>query len=74
MPDLRLGLILCVDQCMVSIQFENGHVASWIQGDAAPSPFTGKFFFELFGNNGRSVQLYNRLKKATFFDRLKTKS
>jgi predicted dehydrogenase len=58
----------CIDQCVASIQFANGHVASWIQGDAGESPFTSKFFFELYGNNGRSVQLYDRLKKATFYD------
>jgi predicted dehydrogenase len=57
----------CIDQCVAAIQFANGHVASWIQGDAAQGQFTSKFFFELFGN-GRSVQLYERLKKATFFD------
>ena len=57
----------CIDQCVASICFANGHVASWIQGDAATPPFTSKFFFELFGD-GRSVQLYDRLKKATFFD------
>ncbi len=58
----------CIDQCVATIQFENGHVGSWIQGDAAESPFTSKFFFELYGNDGRSVQLYDRLKKATFYD------
>ena len=57
----------CIDQCVASIQFHNGAVASWIQGDAAPGEFTSKFFFEIFGD-GKSVQLYDRLKKATFFD------
>lgn len=57
----------CIDQCIASIQFENGHVASWIQGDACDSPFVSKFFFELFGD-GRSVQLHDRLKTATFYD------
>ena len=57
----------CIDQCVASIQFQNGAVASWIQGDAAPGAFTSKFFFEIFGQ-GKSVQLYDRLKKATFFD------
>jgi predicted dehydrogenase len=57
----------CIDQCVASIQFENGHIASWIQGDAAESPFTSKFFFELYGSDGRSVQLYDRLKRATFY-------
>ncbi|MBT4500371.1 MAG: Gfo/Idh/MocA family oxidoreductase [Gemmatimonadetes bacterium] len=58
---------LCIDQCVASIQFANGHVGSWIQGDACLGQFTSKFFFELFGD-GKSVQLYDRLKKATFFD------
>lgn len=58
----------CIDQCVASIQFANGHAGSWIQGDAGDSPFTSKFFFELYGNEGKSVQLYDRLKKATFFD------
>ena len=57
----------CIDQCVAAIQFERGTVASWVQGDAALGQFTSKFFFELFGD-GRSVQLYDRLKKATFFD------
>ncbi len=57
----------CIDQCLCSIEFVNGHVGSWIQGDACLGPFTSKFFFELFGE-GKSVQLYDRLKKATFFD------
>lgn len=61
----------CIDQCVAAIRFANGHCASWIQGDAALGQFTSKFFFELFGN-GRSVQLYDRLKKATFFDGEKT--
>jgi myo-inositol 2-dehydrogenase/D-chiro-inositol 1-dehydrogenase len=62
----------CIDQCVASIQFANGRVGSWIQGDAAQGQFTSKFFFELFGPDGRSVQLYDRLKKATFFDGGKT--
>jgi predicted dehydrogenase len=61
----------CIDQCVAAIQFENGHVASWVQGDAAEGPFTSKFFFELFGD-GKSVQLYDRCKKAMFRDGDKT--
>lgn len=57
----------CIDQCVATICFANGHVASWIQGDAALSQFTSKFFVELFGD-GKSVQLYDRFKKATFSD------
>lgn len=62
----------CVDQSVATIEFTNGRVASWIQGDAATSPYVSKFFFEIFGSNGRSVQLYDRLKKATFYDGKKT--
>lgn len=57
----------CIDQCVATIRFGNGHVASWIQGDAAPGPFTSKFFFQLFGE-GKSVQLHDRLMKAVFYD------
>jgi predicted dehydrogenase len=57
----------CIDQCAATILFANGHVGSWIQGDACLGQFTSKFFFELFGD-GRSVQLHDRLKQAVFFD------
>ena len=62
----------CIDQCVASIEFANGHIGSWIQGDAAVGQFTSKFFFQLFGNNGRSVQIFDRMKKATFYDGDKT--
>lgn len=55
----------CIDQCVASIQFENGSIASWIQGDAGTPPYVSKFFIEIFGD-GKSVQLYNRFKTATF--------
>jgi predicted dehydrogenase len=58
----------CIDQCVASIRFASGCVASWIQGDAACGTFTSKFFFEIFGKGGRAVQLHDRLKQATFFD------
>lgn len=61
----------CIDQCVAAFQFENGTVASWIQGDAAIGQFTSKFFFELFGE-GKSVQLHDRLKKAAFSERTKS--
>lgn len=56
-----------IDQCVASIRFASGAAASWIQGDAALGRMTGKFFLELFGG-GRSVQLYDRFKAATFYD------
>lgn len=57
----------CIDQCVASIRFASGQVASWIQGDAGAAPFTSKFFFGLFAD-GKSVQLHDRLKQATFHD------
>ena len=54
-----------IDQCVASIRFASGTVASWIQGDAALGHMTSKFFLELFGG-GRSVQLHDRFKAATF--------
>ncbi len=57
----------CIDQCVASIAFQNGAVASWVQGDAGMPPYPGKFYFELFGD-GKTVQLYDRIKRATFSD------
>ena len=53
-PDNMAGLI----------RFANGAAASVVQGDAADSTAVSKFFFEVF-NNGTSVQLYDRLHRAT---------
>lgn len=61
----------CIDQCVASIRFESGSVASWIQGDAGLAAATSKFYIGLFGD-GRSVQLTDRFKRATFFDGEKT--
>jgi len=57
----------CIDQCAASILFANGHVGSWINGDAAVGRFVSKFFFQLYGD-GRSVEIYDRMKKAVFSD------
>lgn len=46
------------------IRFANGAAASIIQGDAADTHAVSKFFFEVF-DNGTSVQLYDRLHRAT---------
>jgi len=56
------------DQCMASIRFANGTGANWIQGDAGTAGMTSDFFWEIFAD-GRSVQLGDRLMKATFNDR-----
>jgi predicted dehydrogenase len=61
----------CIDQCVATFQFKNGHVASWIQGDLALGRFTSKFFVQLWGA-GKCVQLHDRLTKAVFVDGDKT--
>ena len=57
----------CLDQCVASIQFANGCVGSWIQGDAGRPDFVSKMYFELFGHD-KSVQLHDRLTRATLND------
>ena len=57
----------CIDQCVATIQFDSGAICSWVQGDCGLGPLTGKFFVQLFGD-GKSVQLHDRCKKATFHD------
>lgn len=52
------------DNLAGTIRFANGAAASIIQGDAADTHAVSKFFFEVF-DNGTSVQLYDRLHRAT---------
>ncbi|MBI2191756.1 MAG: Gfo/Idh/MocA family oxidoreductase [Planctomycetes bacterium] len=56
------------DQCMASLRLADGRGALWVQGDAGAASMTSAFFFQLFAS-GRSVQLWDRLTKATFTDR-----
>lgn len=56
-----------IDQCAATLQFDNGRIASWIQGDIAEGKATGKVFLQLFGN-GKSVQLYDRCTRGIFSD------
>ncbi len=52
------------DNMAGTIRFASGAAASVIQGDAADSQAVSKFFFEVFAD-GTSVQLYDRLHRAT---------
>ncbi|MEM2915607.1 MAG: Gfo/Idh/MocA family oxidoreductase [Candidatus Bathyarchaeia archaeon] len=56
-----------IDNIVATVEFENGVVASMIQGDAGHNPFVSKFFFELFGKDGRGVCLYNRCHDAQYW-------
>ena len=38
-----------------------------IQGDAGQNPFASKFFFELFGKDGKGACLYNRCHDAYYW-------
>jgi predicted dehydrogenase len=60
------------DQCMSTVRFANGTGAVWVQGDAGPARMTGDFYWELFGDGNKSAQIWDRLKKATYFDNGKT--
>ncbi|HWL54022.1 MAG TPA: Gfo/Idh/MocA family oxidoreductase [Chthoniobacteraceae bacterium] len=57
----------CPDQCLATLEFANGCRAAWVQGDAGLGHHTSKLFFGLHAD-GRSVQLSDRLKRATFSD------
>ena len=56
-----------IDNIVATIEFENGVVASMIQGDAGQNSFASKFFFELFGKDGKGVCLYNRCHDAHYW-------
>ncbi|MBC8234638.1 Gfo/Idh/MocA family oxidoreductase [bacterium] len=56
-----------IDNVVATVEFENGTVASMIQGDAGHNPFASKFFFELFSKDGRGVCLYNRCHDAHYW-------
>jgi predicted dehydrogenase len=56
-----------IDNIVATIEFENGAIASMIQGDAGQNPFASKFFFQLFGKDGKGVCLYNRCHDAHYW-------
>ena len=58
----------CIDQCVASIQFANGHRR--LDQDAATSPFTTSSSSSSSAMAERAA--YDRFKKATFFDGKKT--
>lgn len=55
------------DHIITGIEFENGVLGSWIQGDSQYTPHTGKFFVQVVGES-RSVQVRNGLREAFFCD------
>lgn len=56
------------DHCIASIRFSNGALGSWVQGDSSVAGLTGKFLIQLFSESGKSVQIYDRGRKAFFVD------
>ena len=56
-----------VDNIVATIRFDNGAVASVVQGDSGQTPFVSKFSFQV--TDGRkTAHLRNRLKTVTLFD------
>jgi len=62
-----VGKVITDPSIVATIEFENGAIASMIQGDAGQNPFASKFFFELFGRDGKGVCLYNRCHNARYW-------
>ena len=54
-----------VDNAAVSVQFENGSIASIIAGDSGDARYTSKFFFEVLDGE-RTATLYDRCHKVAF--------
>lgn len=52
-----------VDTLCASIRFADGTCAAWVQADAGDTPFTSKFFFEMFDGH-RSITLHDRLHRC----------
>ncbi len=56
-----------MDNIVATIRFDNGAVASIVQGDSGQTPFVSKFSFQV--TDGRkTAHLRNRLKTVTLFD------
>ena len=56
-----------IDNVVATIRYRNGVVASMIQGDAGLNPHVSKFFFEMFGRDGKGAGLYNRCHEAALW-------
>jgi predicted dehydrogenase len=56
-----------VDNIVATLQFANGSIATFAQGDSGATPFVSKFSFQILDGN-RSAHLRNRLKTVTLFD------
>ena len=54
-----------VDNAAVSVQFENGSIASIIAGDSGDARYTSKFFFEVLDGQ-RTATLHDRCHRVTF--------
>ena len=56
-----------VDNLVGTLQFANGSIGSFVQGDSGVTPFVSKFSFQLLDGT-KTAHLRNRLKTVTFFD------
>jgi predicted dehydrogenase len=61
-PDLAI-----IDNIAATVLFQNGSIASVIQGDSGTTPYLSKFSFQLM-DGVKTVHIYDRLKTGSFFD------
>jgi len=56
-----------VDSIVATLQFNNGAIATLVQGDSGHTPLTSKFSFQMM-DGLRTVHLHNRLQTALLWD------
>jgi len=65
--NLNHKAIAVTDSVACSIQFDSGAIANLTVADAGAMPHNGKFLIR-FANGVKSIELYDRLTKLTYFD------
>jgi predicted dehydrogenase len=65
--NLHHPCLTLIDNIVATVMFQNGSIASVIQGDSGSTPYLSKFSFQLM-DGVKTVHLYNRLKTGSFFD------
>ena len=55
-----------VDHIVAAIEFANGAIGSWVQGDSGASSFTSKFHFSLRGGGDICIVPHDRLKRGVY--------
>ncbi len=58
-----------IDNVAATIGFDNGVVASLVQGDLGENRYLSKFFFQAWSRDGLAVHMDSRLHRAVFYRR-----